>query len=71
MKNVKQSGKTWVISIESPPGYIWVASGTHEYIGAIYYTKPTLAQRDKELSECLRLGVIPCDIVDCDWCSGA
>lgn len=68
MRNVRQNGRVWIVFAEAPKGYVWKASGTHEYIASTWYTRPSAADRDKELEECFRLGVEPCSEIDCEWC---
>jgi hypothetical protein len=69
MRHVKHEGRVWVIAVEAPAGHVWNASGTHEYVGATFYTRPTLADRDAALVEVFKLGSRPCDIEDCDYCN--
>lgn len=69
VKYVRREGRVWIVGAEAPALHIWNASGTHEYIGATFYTRPTRADVDRVMAECLKLGTSRCEDVDCEWCN--
>lgn len=65
----ESSGRSWVIKLEAPAGYVWFDGGIHELCGSCYlgnaaWRKDAIA----DMAERVSMGIERCQDPECEWC---
>ena len=66
---IERSGSLVRASAEAPKGFVWAAGFTHELIAESRGGADATADAKRDITERMKLGTLPCDDPDCDWCA--